>query len=107
MAEEFEPVVAVGRALPYRPQVERIYSRKQVEQALLQAFELTGGITRLALWANQEENYSDYLKLLMKLLPRETKEELASLIEYKTYVPPSRLNHFPNVERELGSESEG
>ena len=51
--------------------VTPIFSRKQIEQAFLETFDLVGGVPRLALWANQEENYSAFLQLLLKLAPKE------------------------------------
>jgi hypothetical protein len=76
-----------------RGQVERIFSRKQIEQAFLETFELVGGVPRLARWANDEENYKDFLKLLMVMAP---KEALATtqgqILEYRSNVPNSPLN---------------
>ena len=42
---------------PREGNIERIYSRKQIEQSFLETFELVGGVPRLASWANDEENY--------------------------------------------------
>ena len=53
------------------PNVQHIRSRKEIEQALLETFDLVGGIPRLALWANDPENYGEFLKLLLKLAPKE------------------------------------
>lgn len=80
--------------------VERIYSRKHIEQAILEVFELTGGVTRLALWANQEENYGDFVtKILMKLAPKEVQGAAqGAILEYRSNVPASPLNKPKEVE---------
>lgn len=94
----YEDEGALARQLvDFRPtgkpgSVERIYSRKRVEQAFLEVFELIGGVPRLALWANQEENYGEYLKLFAKLMPKTDTKEVATLLEYHSRVPQSALN---------------
>jgi len=84
--------------------VERIYSRRQIEQAFLESFEMIGGIPRLALWANDPDNYGTFLQLLMKLSPKEaTGQMLGQVIEYRTNVPASPLNRpAPQQEAEDG-----
>lgn len=73
--------------------VERVWSRKQIEQAFIETFELVGGIPRLAIWANKEENYADFLSLLMKLAPKDTGKAMsAAVLEYRSNVPASPLN---------------
>ena len=73
--------------------VERVFSRRQIEQAFLESFEMVGGVPRLALWANDPDNYGEFLKLMMKLAPREASAQmLGQVIEYRTNVPASPLN---------------
>jgi len=73
--------------------VERIYSRKQIEQAFLESFELIGGVSRLAHWANDDENYKDFLKLLMVMAPKEAlAANTGNVIEYRSNIPASPLN---------------
>lgn len=73
--------------------VQRIWSRKQIEQAFIETFEMVGGVPRLAIWANQEENYKDFLMLLMRLAPKDTGAALAGqVLEYRSNVPQSPLN---------------
>jgi len=73
--------------------VERIWSRKQIEQAFLETFEMVGGVPRLAIWANQEENYGKFLELMMKLAPKDTGGVIAgAVLEYRSNVPQSPLN---------------
>ena len=74
--------------------VEKIYSRRAVEQAFLETFELVGGVPRLALWANEPENYGKFVELILKLAPKESARELDSMvIEYRSLVPSSALNN--------------
>lgn len=76
-----------------RGSVERIYSRKQIEQAFLETFELVGGVSRLSLWANEDDNYKDFLKLLMVMAPKEAlQEQSGNVIEYRSNIPASPLN---------------
>lgn len=73
--------------------VRRILSKKDVEQGILEAFELIGGVPRLAIWANEPENYGEFLKLYVKCLPKDTKvEEGGRVINYLSSVPDSPLN---------------
>jgi len=52
-----------------------------------------GGVPRLAIWANQEENYGKFLDLLMKLAPKDTGAAIAGqILEYRSNVPQSPLN---------------
>jgi hypothetical protein len=79
--------------------VERIYSRKQIEQAFLETFDLIGGIPRLAIWANNEENYGQFLALLMRMAPKEMRGVAqGAILEYRTNVPPSPLNRPKETE---------
>jgi hypothetical protein len=76
-----------------RTGVERVFSRRQIEQAFIETFELVGGIPRLAVWANHPDNYGDFLKLLMRMAPKElTAGAMGQVIEYRSMVPQSPLN---------------
>ena len=84
--------------------VERVFSRRQIEQAFLESFEMVGGVPRLALWANDPDNYGEFLKLMMKLAPREASAQmLGQVIEYRTNVPASPLNR-PKPEEQAAEE---
>ena len=73
--------------------VERIWSRKQIQNAFQETFELIGGVPRLAIWANEPNNYGKFLELLMKLAPKDTGRDLAGqILEYRSNVPHSPLN---------------
>jgi hypothetical protein len=88
IVERLEDTVPVKRG-----SVERIYSRKQIEQAFLETFELVGGVSRLASWAHEDENYKDFLKLLMVMAPKETlAQATGNVIEYRSNIPVSPLN---------------
>jgi hypothetical protein len=85
--------------------VERIYSRKQIEQAFLETFELIGGVSRLALWANDPANYDKFLVLLMRLAPKEVGGAMkGQILEYRSNVPQSPLNR--KAEDEVIAEGE-
>lgn len=74
------------------PNVSRDWSRKQIQDAFIETFELVGGVPRLALWANDPANYKDFLQLLMKLAPKEQMaEKTGQAIVYQSMVPRSDL----------------
>jgi len=82
--------------------VEKIWSRKQIEQAFIETFEMVGGVPRLAIWANQEENYGKFLDLLMKLAPKDTGAAIAGqILEYRSNVPQSPLNRGVQVDEDV------
>lgn len=72
--------------------VQRLYSRRQMEQGFLECFELIGGVPRLAIWANDPENYGEFLKLLMKFAPKDAPEQVGRVLNYQSNVPQSPLN---------------
>ena len=104
--------VALQRQLSERQRkknsnVERVYSRRQIEQAFLESFEMVGGVPRLAIWANKEENYGEFLKLMMKLAPKEaTAAQLGQVLKYQSLVPSSPLNRPAASEPEDGEFTE-
>ena len=76
--------------------VERVWSATQIKNAFLETFEMVGGVPRLAIWANQEENYETFLKLLITLAPKGAASLLGDkqgqVIQYVSNVPSSPLN---------------
>mgnify|MGYP006935475734 CR=1 FL=1 len=76
----------------------RIYSRKAIEQAFLETFEMIGGVPRLVSWAHSsDENYGEFLKLLTKFAPKEAlSQNLGNVIEYRSNIPQSPLNGAPH-----------
>lgn len=82
--------------------VSQVFTRKQIEQAFIESFELVGGVPRLALWAGEEDNYSDFLQLLIKLAPKDSgREDGGKTFEYRSNVPPSPLNNHAASAPEL------
>lgn len=74
------------------PNLEAVWTRRQIQDAFLETFELVGGVNRLAIWANETGNYAMFLKLLMTFAPKEgAKEEGPAKITYQSNVPPSSL----------------
>ena len=71
--------------------LRRMPSRKEVELNLLEAFDLIGGVPRMAVWANREENYGEFLKLWVKLAPKEGTYEVPAAVHYVSRVPASPL----------------
>lgn len=72
--------------------VEPNRQRRDIEQGMLEVFELIGGVPRLAIWANNPKNYGRFLQLLAKLLPKEIPEDIARQIIYQSTVPASPLS---------------
>ena len=80
--------------------VQKLFSRKALEQNFLECFELVGGVPRLALWANDPENYGEFLKLLMKFAPKEAEKAGSATIHFLSSIPDSPLNNpQPDHER--------
>lgn len=95
MANPVEALVGPPKSRRQGPSgdIERIFSRRQIEQAFLQVFHMVGGVPKLADWANSNEaNYREFLRLLPAILPRSTLQEIASVIEIRSNVPESPLN---------------
>jgi hypothetical protein len=88
-----------------RGNVERIWSPKQIQNAFLETFELIGGVQRLAIWANEEENYEAFMKMLITLAPKGAAallgEKTGNVIEYRSNVPSSPLNRARNEDEEV------
>lgn len=73
--------------------VRKLYSRKTLEQGFLECFEMIGGVPRLVAWAHQEQNYGEFLKLMMRFVPKEVQEQTGRVINYVSSVPDSALCH--------------
>jgi hypothetical protein len=69
----------------------RNFTRKQVAEAFTHAFEMIGGVPRLALWAHQHP--TDFFKLYAKLLPS-TADDLQDATQkvYRMAVPVKALD---------------
>lgn len=70
-------------------------SRKRVVQAFMDAFELIGGVPRLAVWAN--ENPDNFYGLYARLLPSSTSQALGEANEMivRHVLPRTELDQLP------------
>jgi hypothetical protein len=68
------------------------FTRKDVVQAFQTAFELVGGVPRLAIWAN--ENYTDFVKLYARLLPSQASSSLgeSNVLRIEMAIKPGALD---------------
>ena len=71
---DMEPLVSLSNGKTIRVPKNPHFTRKDVVQAFQSAFELIGGVPRLALWAN--DNQSDFFKLYARLLPAQSSSAL-------------------------------
>ena len=79
--------------------ITTIYSRKMIEQSILETFELVGGVSRLAVWANDPDNYGKFLELLIRLAPKGVPElPTKGSVTYVSRVPSSPLNRTEPTE---------
>lgn len=78
-----------------RESIKKLYSRKALEQGFLECFELIGGVPRLAIWANEPGNYTEFLKLLVKFAPKalDNDGESGRVINFVSSIPDSPLNN--------------
>lgn len=86
--------------------VEKVFSPKQIQNAFIESFEMIGGVPRLALWANDPENYETFLKLLIAIAPKGAQAtiggQMGQILEYRSAVPQSPLNRpAPDKEQEV------
>jgi len=71
----------------------RKITRAEIERNFLEVFELVGGVPRLAMWANNEQNYGEFIKIVAKMLPKEALINDGMPMVYQSMVPPSQLNN--------------
>lgn len=95
--EEFEEIErqsgAIASAYPKAPsKLSREFDRKRVAEAFENAFELIGGVSRLAIWA--DANPTEFFKLYGRMLPTGTSVDLNAKgeITFKHVLPPSKLD---------------
>lgn len=93
--EEFEAMDADFRALQESSskvrRIKRKRNRDQYEDAIGEAFDLIGGVPRLAHWAHQ--NPGEYFtKLYPKLLPDKKEVEHSGAIKLIHVLPPTKLD---------------
>lgn len=76
-----------------RSNVTRIYHAQEMSEIFMETFDRVGGIDRLVAWANQNRNYPEFLKLLVKFAPRDpVTPHDGAIFEYRSMVPQSSLN---------------
>ena len=68
----------------------RRVNREEIANAFLTSFELVGGVSRLSLWA--DGNYTEFVKIFGRLLPKETLTTHNGEITVRHAVPPSALD---------------
>lgn len=76
-------------------QARKEFNRKEVSIAFQEAFELIGGVRRLAVWAN--ENPTEFFKLYGRQLPTGAQVDInaSGEIIFKHVLPPSKLDALP------------
>lgn len=78
MGETFRELAESGKSLDRLPQ--RQFSRRRVLEALDEAFQLIGGVPRLAMWAHV--NPSDFYKLWGKTIPAASQMEIMGNVQH-------------------------
>lgn len=89
---DMEPIKALKEGKTIRVPKNPHFTRKDVVQSFQSAFELVGGVPRLALWAH--ENYTDFAKLYARLLPSQSSSALgeANVLRIELAVKPGPLD---------------
>ena len=75
--------------LPARTKGKRV-NREEIAHALVTSFELVGGVPRLAYWA--DANYGEFMKIMGRLLPKESIQVHDGEVRLVHAVPPSKLD---------------
>jgi hypothetical protein len=73
--------------------------REKIARAYDDAFELIGGVPRLALWAHEDPK--EFYKLHAKLIPTEQKNQFDGTIRVIGFVQPTELDGLPPIEGEV------
>lgn len=87
-----EPLQRIASGKTLRVPKNPHFTRKDVVNSFQQAFELIGGVPRLALWAN--ENQTEFYKLYSRLLPSQASSALgeSNIVRIEMSVPRSPLD---------------
>lgn len=72
--EQWEQTLSVEAQKSGPVRLSKELNRRAVVSAFMDAFEMVGGVQRLAQWAMQDENYGDFLKLYARLMPSQAVE---------------------------------
>lgn len=78
MGEVFQELAESGKSLTRLPQ--RPFSRRRVLEALDEAFELIGGVPRLAIWAHN--NTTEFYKIYSKTIPAASQMEIMGKVQH-------------------------
>lgn len=105
MGETFKELAETGKSLTRLPR--RDFSRRRVLEAIDEAFQLTGGVPRLAHWAHF--NYTEFMKLFGKTIPAASQVELMGHLQHiiRPALPRSPLDgEFTDAETSSPSGNE-
>jgi len=93
MENTFHELAESGKNLTRLP--KKPFDRQKVVLAFQEAFELVGGIPRLAMYAHN--NYGEFLKIYGKLIPAANLHDHAGQIEHiiRPALPKSKLDEIP------------
>jgi hypothetical protein len=89
---DMEPLHHIANGKTIRVPKNPNFTRKDVVDAFSSAFQLIGGVPRLALWAN--DNESDFFKLYARLLPSQSSSALgeANTLKIEMAIKPGPLD---------------
>ena len=89
---DLAPLNSIANGKSIRVPKNPHFTRKDVVQAFQTAFDLIGGVPRLALWAN--ENESDFYKLYARLLPSQSSSALgeSNILKIEMAIRPGALD---------------
>jgi hypothetical protein len=70
--------------------IKKRSDRKEIEAAFTAAFQMVGGTSRLAMWA--DANYGEFVKIFSRLLPKESLHQHSGEVIIRPPIPPSPLD---------------
>jgi hypothetical protein len=96
MGEVFNELADKSRGITRLP--KRAFDRQRVLQSLDEAFELIGGVPRMAIWAHH--NPTEFYKLWGKTIPQSNMLDVMGKIEHHILpaLPSSPLDDLPPIE---------
>jgi len=105
MGETFSSLAESGKSLTRLPRRE--FSRRQVLEALDEAFQLIGGVPRLAMWAHV--NPTEFYKLWGKTIPAASQMEVMGKLTHiiRPALPRSALDGEYSEANEVDSSTRG
>jgi len=89
---DLEPLKRLSKGENIRVPRNQHFTRKDVVHAFQSAFELIGGVPRLAMWANQNE--TEFFKLYSRLLPSQASSALgeSNVMRIEMAIKPGPLD---------------